>query len=89
MGVGQPPQYSTRVASAIPDRKSRVAEATPWPLGGGSATPKGQKEFKVFFFLKKKVWPLGWICHPRLAIGHPQGLDPFFFLKKLLIHFGP
>jgi hypothetical protein len=25
------------------DCRSRVAEATPWPLGGGLATPKGQK----------------------------------------------
>jgi hypothetical protein len=26
-------------------RRSGVAEATPWPLGGGSATPKGQTHF--------------------------------------------
>jgi hypothetical protein len=64
-----------------------VAEATPWPLGGGSATPKGQ----IFFFLKKGFGPWGWLGHPSGRSGvaePPPRAKSFFFLlnNKIMIN---
>jgi hypothetical protein len=67
-----------------------MAKATSMALGGGSSTPKGQTDFKFFFFIFFGPWR--WLDHPQGPSATPSlstgvANHPICFKMFLLIYY--